>query len=157
MPELRRGPTTDRWVIVAPERARRPSDFAQKGSKLSEQPPASCPFCSGNEHMTPGEIYRHPGAGNGSWKVRVVPNKFPALQEYEDLGREAIAGFFDRMNGVGAHEVVIETPEHCQQIQDLPLREVEWIVETYIQRLTDLLKNPRFRYVLLFKNHGKEA
>jgi len=157
MPELRRGPISDRWVIVAPERARRPSDFEQKHSEVDEQTTASCPFCGGNEHMTPSEIYRHTGVGNGDWEVRVIPNKFPALQDYGDLGPDVIAGFFDRMNGEGAHEVVIETREHCREIQDLPLQEVGWIIETYIQRLTELMKNPWLRYVQLFKNHGKEA
>jgi UDPglucose--hexose-1-phosphate uridylyltransferase len=155
MPELRRGPTSGRWVIVAPERARRPSDFEQRGSQLDEQEPVDCPFCAGNEAMTPPEIYRVP-APDG-WHVRVVPNKFPALQDYEELGREAIEGFYDRMNGEGTHEVIIEAPEHFLEISDLPEEQVQRIVDTYIVRLQELMKNPWFRYVLLFKNHGKEA
>ncbi len=157
MPELRRGATNHRWVIVAPERGRRPSDFEQKGTELSDQAPADCPFCAGNEDMTPPEIYRSPSSGKEGWHVRVVPNKFPALQDYDELGREHINGVYERMNGVGAHEVVVETPDHCSEIPDLPEAQVIRIVETYVQRLKNLMENPRFRYVQLFKNHGKEA
>jgi len=157
MPELRRGATNHRWVIVAPERGRRPSDFERKGTELTEQAPANCPFCSGNEDLTPPEIYRYPTSDGEGWHVRVVPNKFPALQHYDELGREPINGVFDRMNGVGAHEVVIETPDHCTETPDLPEGQVVRIVETYIHRLKNLMENPWFRYVLLFKNHGKEA
>lgn len=142
-------------MIVAPERAKRPTDFEKRGSELGEQRPENCPFCAGNEEMTPPEITREPAPGG--WHVRVVPNKFVALQEYGDLGREAIGGFYDRMNGLGTHEVVIETPEHLMEIPDLPEEQVKRIVDTYIARLQDLMQNPRFRYVLLFKNHGKEA
>ena len=157
MPELRRGATNHRWVIVAPERGRRPSDFEQQGTGLSEQVPANCPFCAGNEDKTPSEIYRTPSAPGEDWRVRVIPNLFPALQEYDELGREAIGGFFDRMNGVGAHEVIIETPEHCSGIADLSEEQVVRIVDTYVHRLKGLMENPLLRYVLLFKNHGKEA
>jgi len=155
MPELRRGPTSGRWVIVAPERAKRPTDFEKKGSGLEEQKPDNCPFCAGNEEMTPPEVHRE--AAPDGWYVRVVPNLFAALQTYEELGREAVEGFYDRMNGVGAHEVVIETPDHFQEIPDLPEEQVKRIVDTYIARLEALQQNQMFRYVLLFKNHGKEA
>lgn len=155
MPELRRGPTNSRWVIVAPERAKRPSDFEARHVERNEQQSPNCVFCAGNEHQTPPEVHRVPSA-NG-WYVRVVPNKFPALRDYEELGREAVAGFYDRMNGEGAHEVVIETPEHDRELSDLPVDQVERIIDTYIARLKALMENPRFRYILLFKNHGKEA
>jgi len=147
--------TSRRWVIVAPERAKRPSDFEKKGPGLAEQKPENCPFCAGNEEMTPAELYRVPSPDG--WAVRVIPNKFPALQDYDDLGREAVGGFYDRMNGVGAHEVVIETPDHCQQIPDLPEDQMRQIVDAYVARLQALMRNPWLRYVLLFKNHGNEA
>jgi len=155
MPELRRGPTSNRWVIVAPERAKRPSDFEARGVELSDQQPANCVFCPGNEDKTPPEVFRVPSE-NG-WHVRVVPNKFAALQSYDELGRQAVSGIYDLMNGVGAHEVVIETPDHHHEVPDLPIEQVERIVGAYIERLKALMENPWFRYVLLFKNHGKEA
>jgi UDPglucose--hexose-1-phosphate uridylyltransferase len=157
MPELRRGPTSNRWVIVAPERAKRPSDFERhSANELASQEPASCVFCAGNEAKTPPEIFRVPGP-DGTWRVRVIPNKFPALQSYPELGREDVQGVFDRMNGVGAHEVVVETPDHGAGIPDLGEEQMKLVVDTYIHRLRDLMQNPWFRYVLLFKNHGKEA
>jgi UDPglucose--hexose-1-phosphate uridylyltransferase len=157
MPELRRGATNHRWVIVAPERGRRPSDFEQKRAEQTDHIPADCPFCAGNEHKTPPEIYRYPVLGKEGWYVRVIPNKFPALQDYTELGRESVNGLYERMNGIGAHEVIIETPDHCSGIPDLPEEQVVRMVETYIHRLKSLMENPQFRHVLLFKNHGKAA
>jgi UDPglucose--hexose-1-phosphate uridylyltransferase len=157
MPELRRGATNHRWVIVAPERGRRPSDFEQRGTELSDQAPTDCPFCAGNEDKTPPELYRVPTEDGTGWHVRVIPNKFPALQDYDELGRESVDGFYDRMHGVGAHEVVIETPDHCSEFPDLDEAQGVRIIDTYIRRLQSLMENPWFRYVLLFKNHGKEA
>ena len=154
MPELRRGPITDRWVIIAPERAKRPTDYRINPPRRDD--PSRCPFCPGHEHMTPPELYRV-SDGSGGWKVRVVPNKFPALTSYPELGREAVVGFFDKMKGVGAHEVVIETPDHDKDLADLPLDHVVRVVETYVVRLRELMKNPWHRYVLLFKNHGPQA
>jgi len=155
MPELRRGPTSNRWVIVAPERAKRPTDFERKAPSALDEKPGSCPFCAGNEAMTPPEISRiH---GRDGWQVRVIPNKFPALQDYHELGRESVDGVFDRMHGVGAHEVIIETPDHSRSIADMSEEQAKLVIDAYIARIQDLMKNPWFRYVLLFKNHGKEA
>jgi len=142
---------------VAPERGRRPSDFEQKGTELAHQEPANCVFCAGHENETPPEVYRSPSSDGQSWDVRVVPNKFAALQHYDELGRESVLGIYDQMNGVGAHEVVIESPDHCSQIGDMTQQQALPIVEAYIHRLKALMENPWFRYVLLFKNHGKEA
>lgn len=154
MPELRRGPIRGRWVIIAPERGKRPSDFrvSEEGRAAS---PDNCPFCPGNEHLTPPEIYRVKSP-TGGWLVRVVPNKFPALGDYPELGRAGL-GAFDRMNGVGAHEVVIETPDHDLGLADLPSEQVKLVVDTYVARLRELGADPRVRYVQLFKNHGARA
>jgi len=141
-------------VIVAPERAKRPSDFQRSATSVEEKP-ATCPFCAGNEHLTPPEIFRIPGPSG--WSVRVIPNKFPALQDYHELGREAVDGVFDRMHGVGAHEVVIETPEHNCGIDQMNEAQMKLVIDAYIARMVDLMKNPWFRYVILFKNHGREA
>jgi len=157
MPELRRGATDHRWVIVAPERAKRPSDFERTAEQPECRVPLDCPFCVGNEDKTPPELYRSPTPDGDGWFVRVIPNKFPALQAYDELGRESVDGFYDRMNGIGTHEVIIETPDHCCEFPDLDVAQGVRIVETYIRRMKALMENPRFRYVLLFKNHGTEA
>jgi len=156
MPELRRGPIRNQWVIIAPDRAKRPSDYDARAAEPDEQEPIHCPFCSGNETMTPPEIARTNGS-DGRWQVRVVPNKFPALQDYAELSRDGVEGGFDRMNGEGAHEVVIETPDHNRELPDLPAEQVKRVIDMYIARLSGLMQNPRLRHIVLFKNHGKEA
>jgi len=156
MPELRRGLIANRWVIVAPERAKRPSDFLLETKKTNGESPSCCPFCVGNEDKTPPEIYRALSEDK-SWQVRVVPNKFPAMGDYSELGRTTVGGFYDRMNGVGTHEVIIEGPEHDKGIPSMSLEHVKTIVKTYAMRLQELARNDYYRYVLLFKNHGKQA
>src|SRR5690348_34929 len=121
---------------------------------------ANCPFCPGNEAKTPPEIlaYGRNGSGKDSpgWSIRVVPNKFPALGIEGELDRQG-EGLFDRMNGVGAHEVIIETPEHMSTLATLQERAVEEVLWAYRDRVLDLKNDRRFRYILLFKNHGEAA
>jgi len=157
MPELRKDPVIGRWVIIATERAKRPSAYVGG----HEKPKAGfCPFCRGQEVHTPPEVlaYRDPGSErNGTgWWVRVVPNKFPALQIEGQLQRRG-EGMYDCMNGVGAHEVVIETPEHEMSLADIPPRQMQEVIWAFRDRVVELKKDPRFRYILIFKNHGREA
>lgn len=156
MPELRHDPIQKRWVIIATERARRPSDFRIERDEGGD---GKCPFCYGNEGMTPPEIraLRHGSPANTpGWKVRVVPNKFPALRIEGELDRAAV-GQYDRMNGIGAHEVIIETPNHDRDLADLPLDEIGQVLAMYRDRIVDLRNDPRFRYVLVFRNRGSAA
>ena len=158
MPELRKDPITGRWVIISTDRAKRPSDFVRQSVKIKGN--GFCPFCYGNESKTPPEILaygRNGGPRNSpGWSVRVVPNKFPALGIEGDLDREG-EGMFDRMNGVGAHEVIIETPNHQNTPATLPVRAIEEVFWAYRDRVLDLKNDKRFRYVLIFKNHGEAA
>ncbi len=158
MPELRKDPIIGRWVIISTERAKRPSDF-----KLEPEPTGNsnnCPFCEGHEMSTPPEIlaYRndHSGPNGPGWRIRVVPNKFPALRIEGSLERHG-EGMFDNMTGVGAHEVMIETPKHFENLTQLPEQAVEELIWTYHDRLIDLKKDPRLRYVMIFKNKGLAA
>ena len=157
MPELRKDPITGRWVIISTDRAKRPNDFAHEPTPIGG---GFCPFCVGNEAKTPPEIlaYRSNGSGPNApgWIVRVVPNKFPALGIEGDLNRQG-EGLFDKMNGIGAHEVIIETPEHQQTLASLPDRRVEDVLWAFRDRMLDLKKDKRFRYILIFKNHGAPA
>ena len=157
MPELRKDPITGRWVIIATDRAKRPSDFVRESPKTTG---GFCPFCPGNESKTPPEIlaYRSDGSAPNTpgWTVRVIPNKFPALGIEGDLGRKG-EGLFDKMNGIGAHEVIIETPEHAATLATLPDKRVEDVVWAFRDRVIDLKKDRRFRYTLIFKNHGETA
>lgn len=157
MPELRKDPIYGRWVIIATERSRRPSDFAPE-----ERGPTGgfCPLCEGNEDRTPPEVlaFRDNGAPPNSpgWSLRVVPNKFPALRIEGDLDREG-EGIYDKMNGIGAHEVVIETPQHSETLSTLPLKSVENVLWAYRERMVDLRRDQRLRHVLVFKNYGSAA
>jgi len=157
MPELRRDPIVGRWVIIATERARRPSQIRQG---LEERTPSFCPFCPGNEARTPSEVFvlGRPSvpANVPGWTVRVVPNRYPALMIEGDLDRQA-EGIYDRMNGVGAHEVVVETPDHDRVLSDLSDAEVADVLFAFKARVIDLRNDQRFRYILLFKNHGAAA
>ncbi len=157
MPELRHDPIQKRWVIIATERGRRPDDFPKQDAALAE---GFCPFCEGNEGKTPPEIYAIRPNGTGpntpGWEVRVVPNKFPALRIEGALERKGI-GVHDRMNGVGAHEVIIETPRHDMDMADMPVEDLTKVLWMYRERLVDLLRDGRFKYILIFRNHGAAA
>ncbi|HVA89114.1 MAG TPA: DUF4931 domain-containing protein, partial [Chloroflexota bacterium] len=157
MPELRKDPITGRWVIISSDRGKRPTDYGRAPVTTSDK--GFCPFCYGNEGKTPPEIlaYRPEGGPNTpGWTVRVVPNKFPALGIEGELARQG-EGVYDRMNGIGAHEVIIETPDHHLSLAALPTKNIEDVLWAFRDRMLDLKKDPRFRYILVFKNHGEQA
>jgi UDPglucose--hexose-1-phosphate uridylyltransferase len=143
-------------VIIATERAKRPNDFT---SPPSESQDSVCPFCPGHESSTPPELWalRESGAPNTpGWKVRVFANKFPALRSDGEMNREA-EGIYDRMNGIGAHEVIIETPSHQDPFHRRPAEKIVSLLEVYQRRMTDLYRDIRLLYVLVFKNQGMRA
>ncbi len=157
MPELRKDPVVGRWVIMATERSKRPSDF----NKIHEERKGGpCVFCAAMEKQTPPEVlaYREVGSAPNEpgWRVRAIPNKFPALRIEGPLGRRG-EGLYDLMNGIGAHEVVIETPDHDRAMADLEPHQIEEVLWAYRDRVLDLARDDRFRYVIIFKNHGVEA
>ena len=157
LPELRKDPITGRWVIIATDRAKRPTDFVResfepKGGRI-------CPFCPGHETKTPPEILAFGREGSrtlSEWTLRVVPNKFPALRVEGELTREG-EGLYDKITGIGAHEVIIESPDHLSTLATMPEKRVEDLFWAFRERLIDLRKDTRLRYVLLFKNHGEAA
>ena len=160
MPELRKDPISDRWVVISTERGRRPSDFGTVSVAAEQAEAKFCPFCEGNESKTPSEIiaWRRPSTlpNSPGWDVRVIPNKFPALIIEGEVNRTGM-GIFDMMSGIGAHEVIVETPHHNENIPDLSDEHVEKILWAYKQRILDLEKDKRFRYILVFKNYGTAA
>ncbi len=157
MSQLRRDPVTGRWIIVNISDPKKPGDFdlEPQVKKLS-----SCPFCSGNEGETPPEIDAVRAADTRpdtpGWSVRVIPNKFPALTTEGNLDKRGI-GLYDMSNGVGQHEVIVETPEHNRDMADLTREELNNVILKYRSRSLELEKDERFRYVLIFKNHGASA
>jgi len=158
VPELRKDPITGRWVIISNERQKRPSDFqVERVVRIAAD---QCPFCPGREALTPREVFANRSNGsapNGpGWELRVVPNKFPALKVEGGLEREG-EGMFDRMNGIGAHEVIIETPDHSKTLATMGEAEIERVLWAFRERILDLKKDIRFRYILIFKNQGAVA
>lgn len=157
MPELRKDPVINRWVIIATERAKRPHDFTLP---REEKKGGFCPFDYGNEHTTPPEIMAFRPAdtepNTPGWWIRVVPNKFPALDP--SLTPERYGhGMYDAMKGFGAHEVVIETPDHNTNMALMNIKQVEEIIWAYKHRYEDLVRRDGIKYVLIFKNHGSLA
>jgi UDPglucose--hexose-1-phosphate uridylyltransferase len=158
MSELRKDPVTGRWVIISTERRKRPSDF--RLDPVHRPPDPACPFCEGHEHMTPRELLavRRNGmaANQGGWDLRVVPNQFPVLRVEGSLDRQG-EGLFDKMNGIGAHEVIIETPRHEETLATMSDEAIEQVLWSFRERVLDLKQDRRFRYIIIFKNHGAAA
>ena len=157
MPELRKDPIIGRWVIIATERARRPDQFV--GQIKDQESEKACPFCEGKESKTPPEIYairpRNSTRNGPGWDLRVVPSISPFLRVEGDLDRRG-NGLYDVMNGVGAHEIVIETNQHIANMADLSEEQITRVLNCYSERITDLEKDSRLKYVLVFKNYGKD-
>ncbi len=156
MSELRRDPIIGTWVIFDPECGLRPKDFFQS-SDSGFTDSSNCPFCEGHESMTPPEIiaYRNPGTQKNKpgWSLRVFPNRTPVLHIEGEMKRQGV-GMFDMMNGIGAHEIIVETPDHDKSLVDLTNGQIENVIWIYRDRMLDLRKDERFRYILVFKNHG---
>ena len=154
MPELRKDPIVQRWVVLAPDRAKRPGDLRDEPTELVSD---FDPFAEGNEDATPPEIlaYRNYGSlPNGpGWRVRVVPNKFPALQIEGNLDKRG-DGIYDMMNGVGAHEVIIECPHRETNLSRLSVENIREVLWVYHDRLVDLKRDRRLVHALIFKNKG---
>jgi UDPglucose--hexose-1-phosphate uridylyltransferase len=159
MSELRQDPTTKEWVIIATTRARRPHYFVreQAPQSIPEYDP-SCPFCPGNEHMTPPETarYTRPGSAAEHWSLRVVPNRYPALEPEGSLERRG-----DELNvsmdGVGRHEVIIDSPLHNRHPALMADEEMEALLRVCQQRYVELRDDPRIDYIVIFKNYGEQA
>lgn len=158
MSELRKDPVTGRWVIISTDRRKRPTDFRLESVRIA--PDDSCPFCEGHEEMTPKEllVYGRNGSAPNTrgWTLRVVPNQFPVLRVEGGLDRRG-EGLFDKMNGIGAHEVIIESPRHEDSLASMDERAVEQVLSAAAARVQDLKRDRRFRYVIIFKNHGAAA
>ncbi len=159
MPELRKDPTHGRWVIIATQRARRPGNFVSPEPEGLREPQER-PFCEGNEHQTPPEIFalrdRKSRPDSPGWQVRVVPSIKPLLTIEGDFRRRGY-GMYDVMRGVGAHEIIVETPQHTANMADLEAEQIRKVLDTYILRMNDLEKDKRFKYALAYKNYGLSA
>ncbi|NEP43266.1 MAG: galactose-1-phosphate uridylyltransferase [Okeania sp. SIO2H7] len=156
MTEIRQNLITKDWVIIATERAKIPDQFSQINKPKIVLPSyrEDCPFCMGNEELTGPESYRLNDVN--AWKVRAVPNKYPALSPEGKRVRK-INGIFRSLSGVGYHEVIIEHPKHNLTTALMELEDVVNIIKVYRQRYSEIRKDPRVQTILIFKNHGKGA
>ncbi|MGE5279888.1 MAG: galactose-1-phosphate uridylyltransferase [Deltaproteobacteria bacterium] len=157
MPELRRDPIIGRWVIIAVERARRPKGVRPATPPVEEQ---ECPFCEGKEGMTSPEIHaiRKEGTAPNTpgWQTRVVPSRTPFLKIEGKITHRG-KGLYDVINGIGAHEVIIESPAHVANMADLDEIQIAKTLSTWIERFVDLEGDKRFKYVQIFKNYGSAS
>jgi UDPglucose--hexose-1-phosphate uridylyltransferase len=153
VPEIRKDPTSSRWAVISTERSKRPGDF--------DLPPVTkkagfCPFCEGNESSTPPETYSVRDTGKPDepgWKIRVVPNKFPALKNEGEPTRHTNE-IFSMIEGTGIHEVIVETPEHNKKFFELGDEEFYGVISAYKKRLIASAADPRIEYTLIFRNSG---
>jgi UDPglucose--hexose-1-phosphate uridylyltransferase len=161
MSHLRFDMATSDWVVFSPSRALRPKELAKRAPEGRVSSAASnCPFCPGNEAFTPPEIYAVRSSGKShtsGWKVRVFANKFPALRIEENPSHSEDKHHFPQMGGCGAHEVIVESPEHDTFLAQQAVEQVELVLSTLQLRYRDLMRDRRFQTVILFKNHGLGA
>jgi UDPglucose--hexose-1-phosphate uridylyltransferase len=151
--ELRQDPATRNWVVIAPERSRRPDSFG--GPRRQKPDESGCPFCPGREAETPDEIWCL-NAEDGSWQVRVVPNKFPVLAGSGNRRRHTSPEGFVSMPGVGRHEVVIESREHADDLATAREAAVRRVLEAYRFRYR-ALRDEGAAVIVIFRNHGPGA
>ncbi|MBV9610496.1 MAG: galactose-1-phosphate uridylyltransferase [Acidobacteria bacterium] len=156
MPELRQNRVTKEWVVMATERARRPEQLrVVREKKQLPHYSFTCPFCPGNEHMAPPEVWRTSGE-KGEWLVRVVPNKFAALSR-EGEPTWDIRNFYRTINAVGIHDVMVETPDHALTTALLDDDQVVRVLQCYLERFDAVTADPRVVHITIFKNHGAGA
>jgi UDPglucose--hexose-1-phosphate uridylyltransferase len=168
--ELRKDYLLNRWVVIATERSRRPTDFAKQKPETAKS--AVCPLCVGNEHMTPpalmlylkenGEIKKAKdplvGERPQNWLIRGIPNLFPAFSPPRQPEDETQIMKSDNFgDAVGHHEVLIESPNHDEDPADAELPQLELLINAYIDRLKELSAKPYVKYVSIFRNYGQEA
>ncbi|NPA51558.1 MAG: galactose-1-phosphate uridylyltransferase [Aquificae bacterium] len=159
MSELRYNRLKDTWTIIAEERAKRPHDYKEYTKEEATQI-ENCPFEYGNEHMTPPEVFaireKNTKPNSSGWKVRVVPNKYPAVSPQTPLDY-FFRCIYDNVTGFGYHEVIIDTPDHFKQIQDFNKEDFQYLFTAFKERLKALSNDNRIKYIHIFKNHRKEA
>jgi UDPglucose--hexose-1-phosphate uridylyltransferase len=167
--ELRKDYLLNRWVVIATERDRRPTDFAKP--KIVQDNVSTCPLCPGNEHMTPpatlvylpenGSIRKEVEQGDfrfNNWLIRSIPNMFPAFAPPKDpadtaqIMKDSSFGY-----AVGHHEVLVESPNHSDHPSDAPLSQLVLLINAYKDRLGDIAQKPYVQYVQIFRNHGLDA
>lgn len=157
MNELRRDYVKNKWVSIASSLGWKPKDFPIMKVNTTVAPGAFCPFCEGNEAITPPEIaaYRIEGSEpNGTgWIVRAIPNKFTAFDMDGELNQQE-DGVLMSCYGLGKHEVILETPRHDVDFHQLPLENMALTIAMLRERYNDLTQDQRLKYIQIYKNRG---
>jgi len=159
MSEFRKDPLHNKWVLVVPTRGKRPHAFSYEDISEEKKDKKNCPFCEGNESMTPPEVdsFRKKGkAGEPGWLIRVFPNKYPALNKESKMSVSADK-FPEIIEGQGFHEVITETPSHTKDIYSMNKDEILLILKMYRKRYKILKEKKNIKSVFIFKNHGRAA
>jgi UDPglucose--hexose-1-phosphate uridylyltransferase len=152
MTELRKEPITRMWVVITTDHPKGPPDYLSfKPLYRLQESEGPCPFCPGNERLTPTGTFSV-NREQGEWSVRVIPNKFPFFHIEGDFDRRP-EGMYDLMEAIGAHEIVIEAPDHSQTLAGLETHQIEKILLAYRERLLDLERDHRFQQFLIIKNY----
>jgi len=166
--QVRKDYLLDRWVVIATERGRRPTDFARKEREKAKT--SVCPLCPGNEHMTPPAVLVYLKSGKGrkakdkdgsrhkNWLIRCIPNLYPAFTPpKEKTSRRQIMKSNYLVVAVGHHEVLVESPIHDGHPADAKIPQLVHVINGYIDRLREFSSKPYVKYVSIFRNHGLEA
>lgn len=158
MPELRRNPVTGEWVIIAPERASRPDIYRKE--RVQEKPDITgCPFCPGREKMTPPEVLAYGEAvrqaDERGWLLRVVPNKYPALEPLPET--TGTSGMLASRPAVGFHEVIVHSPDHWKGLGEMHSEEVHQVLRAYRERILYLRQWKEVKHIQVIVNYGREA
>lgn len=166
--EVRKDYLLDRWVVIATERGRRPTDFAKRESPQAKA--TICPMCPGNEHMTPPAVLVYLKSGKRirkakdqddfrlkNWLIRVVPNLYPAFSPPKDRRDLKKTRAENLVAAVGHHEVLIESPVHDENPANAQIPQLVHVINGYIDRLQELSSKPYVKYVSIFRNHGLAA
>ena len=155
MNEIRLNLITRAWVIIAKEKGKRPEDFiVRRVKKRLPEFVETCPFCPGNEAKTLDEVFRV--QGEGGWKIRVIRHKFSKLSEEGERNRWDI-GVKKGVNGIGIHELIVETPMHNLMTATMSVEQLKDVIQTYKERFIEIYRDPRVEYVIIFKNNGPSA
>ena len=155
--ELRRDPISGKWIIIINRKLDIETLVKKAQLPQTAHRAEPCEYCAGREHETPSEIFalrRDDGRANeGGWNVRVIPDNYPVLQIHGDLNNRGI-GIYDVMDGIGAHEIIVESPKHDHSFNSFSVQQFESVFSVYKSRILDLKRDTRLRYVLLHKSHG---
>jgi UDPglucose--hexose-1-phosphate uridylyltransferase len=155
MSQLRLNPLNGRWVTVVTERAERPMDFAPREREVEADPARPCPFCPGNEEATPPALETY--GTDGMWRVRVVPNLYPAFFGDETMAVRNLGPVHVQASASGIHEVLVFSPVHTASWADLDDFDAGLVMAALRDRLDDHSRAPYIRYTQAIVNHGREA